>query len=172
MKMINEKIDLIISFVSEEISKKEFEDNFPEVLDENFLKKEYEKAIIEKNSDAIECLSMFSRIYIPDDYLYEVYKKLITECWHSEHENIALMFQFNFKNPDCIESVIKAMQLRCEHWDEEDDRDPFIRKCAYVLATLKTDYAIEKLKELSESEDPIINKYCTYQLEKNNYFKE
>ncbi|NME72371.1 hypothetical protein [Flammeovirga aprica] len=99
-------------------------------------------------------------------YLDKMYKKLLVECWHNQHENIALSFQFKYKNPDCIDTVVEAMHLNCNHWDEEDNRDPFLRKCAYVLGDLRTEYAIQKLKELSLSSDPIIKEYSVYQLQR------
>lgn len=164
--MTKDQIDLTLSFIAEEISKQEFEKSFPEVLDQEFYEKQFEEAILKKDSDAISCLFLFCNPYTSENYLYSVFKRLIIECWHHEHENIARSFQFHFKNPDCVDSVVKAMHLNCKHWDEEDDREPFIRKCANILAELNTPYSIQKLRELSNSVDRTIRTYCSDQLDR------
>ncbi|MCT4639851.1 MAG: hypothetical protein N4A72_19285 [Bacteroidales bacterium] len=160
---------LILDFSIGKIEQDEFERRFPQNINSVFIENSFVEVIRKRDSDSLDYLFMMLS-YIDKEPLYNLFKKLIVENWHNYHQDIARFFQFNFKNPDCIDSVIQAMYLHCEHWDEEDDRDPFVRKCAYVLATLGTDYAVEKLKELSKSKDPIIKKYCSYQLEKNNYF--
>ncbi|AZQ65237.1 hypothetical protein EI427_23780 [Flammeovirga pectinis] len=163
--MILDKKDLILDFVTKEITKEEFEEQYPQVLNKEYLDKQFKAAL--KNKDALTIDYLFKiRVYISNDFFYLICKQLITEDWHRQHENIALMFQFNYKNPDCIDIVVQSMYLQCEHWDEDAHRDPFIRKCAYILGDLKTPYAIAKLKELSLSDDEMIKGYCTYQLKR------
>ncbi|NME72869.1 HEAT repeat domain-containing protein [Flammeovirga aprica] len=164
--MIKDKQKLILYFVTQKISEEKFELSFPEILERKSIQREFEIAFNTQDSLAIEFLWMIPYKYYDKQFHYYMCKKLILENWHKEHESIALSFQFFYKDPDCIDTVVEAMHLHCEHWDEEDDRDPFVRKCAYILGDIRTEYAIQKLKELSLSSDPIIKEYSTYQLQR------
>ena len=89
--------------------------------------------------------------------------EFIKAAWHKKHEDIALLLQFDIKH-SCVESVSVAMHLELDYM--LDKGDAFIRKCAYVLGDLGTEESIAKLKELSTSENELIKKYCSYQLER------
>lgn len=104
-------------------------------------------------------VNSFSLSYIP------ILSDLIVADWHQRHEDIASIFQ-RLKAPESIDPVVKSMHLKFNYW--YDDGDAFIRKCSYVLGEIGTDYAIEKLKELSNSDNDIISKYCNHQLKKRN----
>ncbi|AZQ65232.1 HEAT repeat domain-containing protein [Flammeovirga pectinis] len=163
--MILEKKKLILDFICGKITQEIFEKSFPEINSQIYWEDEFNNAVKYQDTESIEYIFYLLQ-YIPDNFFYQMCKQLILLRWHNEHENIALSFQFFYKDPDCIDTVVQAMHLNCEHWDEEDDRDPFVRKCAYILGDLKTPYAIAKLKELSLSDDEIIKGYCTYQLKR------
>lgn len=118
-----------------------------------------------KNNDDLASIFFaiaLTRIY--SDLYFPILRKLLIEIWHKCHEEIMLILQFKMRDPNCVNDVAEAMHIKFDYM--LDDGDAFIRKGAYVLATLKTDDAIQKLNELANDENEIIKKYATYQLRK------
>lgn len=154
--------DIIMKYATDEISEMELCQKLPGYCGDKNLVCHYKKAIDEKDGEALQFLSMLPK---KDYYSFvDVNKELILECWHQQHEELARFFQFFVKDVSCVDTIVEAMYLKCDYW--VDEGDAFIRKCAYVLGTLQTDYAILKLRELSKSNNEIIKKYSSYQLEK------
>ncbi len=164
-RLTNIEKKLILDLASNTISKKEFLSKYPskEVNNDDYLTNLLKDTLITKSGEDLEYIFYLpagTRAFNADDV--PTLSELITADWHRQHEDIATMLQW-FKNPTCIDHVVKAMHMSLDYW--YDDGDAFIRKCANVLGAIKTDDAIEKLKSLASSDNEIIKKHCLHQLE-------
>ena len=152
----------IIDFATRKIELKSLYETNPELNTSDFFLKSYEEAINARDAEALQYLAMLPKPNYND--LTDINRRLITECWHNQHEEIARFFQEFVRDVECVDSISRGMDLGCVNWFDKEDA--FIRKCAYVLGDLGTEESIAKLKELSTSENELIKKYCSYQLER------
>ncbi len=168
MISVNEINELIGKYYSREIAEKEEVKNM--LIQKGISVEDIVNALnaAMQNKNYRELSRIFfaialTRLYSPE-YLSAL-RKLLKEQWHKSHEEIMLILQFDIYDPDCVDDVAEAMHIKFEDMFPED-LDAFIRKGAYVLAGIDTEYAKNKLEELANDENPIIRKYCSYQVKK------
>ncbi|MDQ1088913.1 HEAT repeat domain-containing protein [Siphonobacter sp. SORGH_AS_1065] len=100
-----------------------------------------------------------------EDYT-DILLHLLDEKWHISEEDIVSVLEF-IKDP---KSVDKLYEVAVDVPDYDEMR-ALAKKCIYALGAVNTPEAIQKLKLLEESDDPIIKENATFQLEqclKNN----
>lgn len=129
----------------------EFKEKTLKLLEEN-LKLRDEKGL--------NCtLGVLFRDGIDKDYT-ELLISLLGQNWHSEEEDIVSLLE-DLSDPRSIDVLYKvAIQI-----PEDDEMRALAKKCMWVLSSINTDEAIQKLKLLQISGDPIIMENATFQLE-------
>lgn len=85
---------------------------------------------------------------------------LLDEHWHIDHENIVSILEF-IKDPRSIDKLYEV----AVNVPEDDDMRALAKKCIRALSTINTPGAVEKLKLLCHSNDPIIKENAAFQLE-------
>ena len=94
----------ILDFVSSEITIDDFYKKMPQYKNEDFIVKKYNEIIFNKDSKMLGYLRL---IPLRNMKLFEsIYRKLLLEDWHIEHEDIVVFFQSYFnKNIENIYTI-------------------------------------------------------------------
>jgi hypothetical protein len=85
---------------------------------------------------------------------------LLDEHWHIDHENIVSILEL-IKDPKSVDKLYEA----AVNVPDDDEMRALAKKCIRAFNTINTPEAIEKLKLLSNSDDPIIKENAVFQLE-------
>jgi predicted Zn-ribbon and HTH transcriptional regulator len=120
-----------------------------------------------KNKDADLCEDAIYLICIYDKFLNKYVtrlNKLLIKNWHKKHEDIASLLQ-DARSPSSIENLYKTVYARYEYLDY-DEAYALAVKCIWALGDIGNDDAKDKLKQLTFSENEIINKNAKYQIER------
>ncbi|NME73016.1 hypothetical protein [Flammeovirga aprica] len=160
--MIIKDRKLVLEYATRKISETDFISKYPHKLDNNYMVNCFSKVLESKDTKDLEYLFMMLN-FIEEKSLCPILCELLVECWHSKHDNIATILQFDVDYPECVDFVVEAIHLECKLW-YPSYRESFIKKCTYILAYLETEKALEKLKELSNSSDDLIKKYALDQI--------
>ena len=167
--MTNEEKKLVEDLMKNSISKSEFLKLFQIDIkkDNDYLLSLLEKAYNENNADDIEDIlfisfsfSLFSKIFV------NILNKLIVEEWHYKHEDIARILQ-KLKDPKSVEYLYEATLSSYEYLDY-DESYALAVKCIWALGDINNEFAIEKLKLLSKSDNTIIKENAINQLNRSH----
>ena len=158
---MNKELEILSDY---NISEGDFASKYPHKINDEYILQFLDDLYQRRDRKLMEDMSRIAFRISSFDKLSSIFRKLITETWHKEHEDLATFFEFTVRDINCIDDIITAMHIKCDYW--YDDGDAFIRKCAYVLGNLATPYAIKRLEELTKDDNEIIKKYAHYQLEK------
>ena len=96
----------------------------------------------------------------------EILLALLDEKWHTSEEDIITALEL-IKDPKSIDKLYQV----AENVPEYDDMRAVAKKCIWAISSIGTPEAIQKLKMLEHSADPIIRENAIFQLEhilKNN----
>lgn len=131
------------------------------------------KILENKNADEVEDLMTHAYSYENDTEIIEIIHQLITEPWHRSYEEMAHYLQSK-KKPASIEPLKIAMQNKYESLESYGTGTrQFINKCGHALSSIGTIEAINTIRKLTESDDPIIRDEMQYRLSRienrNNY---
>ncbi len=85
---------------------------------------------------------------------------LLNEHWHVDHENIVSILEL-IKDPRSIDKLYET----AVNVPDYDDMRALAKKCIRALSTINTPAAVEKIKLLCNSNDPIIKENAEFQLE-------
>jgi len=88
--------------------------------------------------------------------------KLLVEDWHFSHEDIASLLT-DIQNPVSVECLFKAATSSFDYLDY-DETYQFARKCIKALSAVGTRDAIERIRQLSNSDNEIIKGYANKEL--------
>ncbi|HID39606.1 MAG TPA: hypothetical protein EYP36_08840 [Calditrichaeota bacterium] len=148
------------------INFEEFTSLYPIEITNSYLIRELGRAI---DCHDVKALAYLLSVFYKRGFFSELCKyltDLMIQSWHKEHENIAMVLQFDVKCPDSVDNLIKAMEMKYKYLFDRCDYEPFVTKCMYAIADLGTDYSKQKLTELSLSEDPILAEAAKFQLDR------
>jgi hypothetical protein len=84
---------------------------------------------------------------------------LLDEDWHTSEEDIIGILEL-IKDPKSINKLYDV----AVNVPDYDDMRAVAKKCMWALSAINTPEAIEKLKLLQKSDDPIIKENATFQL--------
>lgn len=85
---------------------------------------------------------------------------LLDEDWHTSEEDIVGILEI-IKDPKSVDKLYDV----AVNVPDYDDMRALAKKCMWALSSINTPEAVEKLKLLRESNDPIIKENATFQLE-------
>lgn len=86
--------------------------------------------------------------------------QLLDEDWHTSEEDIVSVLEL-INDPRSIDKLYNV----AINVPDYDDMRALAKKCMWALSSINTPEAVEKLKLLRESNDPIIKENATFQLE-------
>jgi hypothetical protein len=161
------KKELIIDFILNRISKKEFLDKYS--VDASDIQEHVlfliNSAYDRKNNEELEQAFLLGFSFgFTKDYV-QILCLLLLEDWHCQHENIAMIFQL-LKDPKSINCLYEGIQLKFDYLAYNDSKT-FIEKCAWALGDIKTPESKEKLMLLLDLNDPIITEAVNFQLSRD-----
>lgn len=96
------------------------------------------------------------------DYLGSL-NELLIEKWHFMHEDIVSILG-KLKSENSINSLYEAATINFDYLLYDEDKI-LAYKCIKALSKIKTDYAIEKIKQLAYLDDLKIRQYALEALE-------
>lgn len=124
-----------------------------------------EKACVEKDSNKVELLIIAASADGVSNKYSEIFCKLLKEEWHEKHEDI-IMLLAEIKDPDTVD-CISALVYHKMPWDDVDYSSLGL-KCIWALGAIGNDKAIERLKELANSNVDYIKNIAEKQLQHIN----
>jgi len=86
--------------------------------------------------------------------------KLLQLNWHWEHEEMVYDLQLN-QDVAFIGTLVNLINHPPPYLSGTDLRESFLRKCFYALAAQPQPHSRQVLKQLSESDDPLIKEIST-----------
>ena len=157
----------ILDFVSSEITIDDFYKKMPQYKNEDFIVKKYNEIIFNKDSKILAYLRL---IPLRNIKLFEsIYRKLLLEDWHIEHEDIVVFFQSYFnKNIENIYILLNAL-INIPTYLQEDEatKYSYIKKIIYAIGAQPQPESLTALEKLaSETGDDKIKEFALHQLEK------
>jgi len=156
---------LILDLALKKISEKYFLKNYSgDLYDMNkHVKDLLNNALATQDPDDVEYPMLFASIFdLYNQDLSDILCKLLLQDWHYKHEDIVSIMQ-GLKNP----STVDALYLTAFKTYKYLDYDEFFglaRKCTWALSDINTKEAIEKLKLLAQSDNPLIKSYAEKRL--------
>lgn len=93
---------------------------------------------------------------------------LLQETWHYGHESIVWALQ-EIKSPRTVEVLFKTAFAKISYLDYDDTGHNSLRlHCIWALGEINTPEAKEKLKLLTQSDDPMVKERATHMLQYGN----
>lgn len=157
----------ILDFASSEITIDDFYKKMPQYKNEDFIVKKYNEIIFNKDSKTLGYLRL---IPIRDVRLFKnIYRQLLLEDWHIEHEDIVGLFQSYFnKDIENIYILLNAL-INIPTYLQEDEatKYSYIKKIIYAIGAQPQPESLSALGDLaSETGDEKIKELALHQLEK------
>lgn len=165
--MIDQKSkDIMLRVAMQEVSKEELRNLLPDYSGDANLIRMYYRVIESKDSEGLQHLNM-----LPKDDIFSylnIEKKLLSEDWHTTHEDLVGFFQLVFNNDsENIPVLLKSIDNVPAYLQEDDFKYPYIRKLIYAIGAQPEPYNIEALEKLAnETEDEQIRELALHQIEK------
>lgn len=157
----------ILDFASSEITIDDFYKKMPQYKNEDFIVKKYNEIIFNKDSKTLGYLRL---IPIRDVRLFKnIYRQLLLEDWHIEHEDIVGLFQSYFnKDIENIYILLNAL-INIPTYLQEDEatKYSYIKKIIYAIGAQPQPESLSALGDLaSKTGDEKIKELALHQLEK------
>ena len=166
---MTDKIELIIKkYWKREIDKGEF---IRQIQFEIGNRKEdvenlLEQIIENQNPDELEYGLVILYATEKNNEMLDIIHKLILEPWHREYEELAHDLQRR-KRPESIQFLKQAIKNKYEYLESYGTGTrQLINQCGHALKSIGTKEAINTIRELSKSEDPIIKDEMLYRISK------
>ncbi|WP_106625602.1 hypothetical protein [Bacteroides sp. Marseille-P3684] len=165
--MTESEKNIILDFVSSKIPLDDFYQKMPQYKNEDYIIKNYNEIISNRDCDALCYLRL---VPIRNIKSFEnVYKKLLLEDWHIEHEDIVGSFQWHFnKNVANISLLLEAL-IKIPKYLQEDvvTKYSYIKKIIYAIGAQPQPESLSALEKLAaETSDEKIKELALHQLEK------
>jgi|GEM_PF-2856343 hypothetical protein len=124
----------------------------------------FQQIIQSKNQDELELgLAILYAVEENND-LIDLIHQLILEPWHREYEELAHDLQRR-KQPESVPFLKEAMQKKYDYLESYGTGTrQFINQCGHALRSIGTEAAIEAIRTLSQSDDPVIKDEMRYRL--------
>jgi hypothetical protein len=157
---------LINQYYSQEITRQEIISNLdiPEGKEADFLRKMFDNIFTSLKSDdvgyGLTILSLFEK----DDEYIDIIHRLILESWHNQYEDIAhdLQKRGNIMSIPFLKEAMQKKYFYLESYGTGTRQ--FINQCGHALYSIGTKEAIEVIRELSKSEDPVLKDEMLYRI--------
>ena len=166
---MSDKIKSIIKkYWNNEIDKEEFvrQVQFEIGIKKEDIKNLLEQIIENQNPDELEYGLVILYATEENNEMLDVIHKLILEPWHREYEELAHDIQRR-KRPESIPFLKQAIQSKYDYLESYGTGTrQFINQCGHALKSIGTEEAINTIRELSKSEDPIIKDEMLYRISK------
>lgn len=113
-----------------------------------------------KDAEGLSCtLAIICNDGADSDYT-DTLLLLLDEKWHISEEDIVSVLEL-IKDPNSIDKLYDV----AINVPDYDEMRALAKKCMWALRAINTPEAIEKLKLLQNSDDPIISENATFQIE-------
>lgn len=151
--MNEEEKSLIIDFMLDRMSESAFRDRYPVRADDpHYVLAQLEAAHQEGNdADQVECalllgfhFDLFSPAFTP------VLCNLLSEPWHTSHENIALALQ-KIQDPRSVDCLYEGARADFNYLSFDDSRALAV-KCMHALRDIGTVEARDRLQRLQTAD--------------------
>jgi len=173
---MNNKIESIVKrYWKKEIDKEEFVRQIQLKIGN---KKEdvenlFERIIRNRNADELEYGLVILYAIEENNDMIDIIHKLLLEPWHREYEELTHDLQKR-KRPESIPFLKQAIQNKYEYLESYGTGTrQLINQCGHALKSIGTEEAINSIRELSKSDDPIIKDEMLYRVSRierlNNY---
>ncbi|MCJ1807596.1 hypothetical protein BWK63_14020 [Flavobacterium covae] len=158
--------DIILRYAIQEISKSELYSLLPNYSSDDNLMQMYYEVLDSRDAESLQYLNM-----IPKQNIFkyrEIGKQLLSEAWHTTHEDLVGYFQLVYnESKENISVLLSAINNVPEYLQLEDFKYPFIRKLIYAIGAQPEPYNIEALEKLAnETNDEQIKQLALHQIEK------
>jgi len=164
---MTDKIESIIkTYWKSEIDKAEF---VRQIQFEIGYKKEDVKDLLKqiiqnRNRDELEYGLVILFAIEEDNDMIDVIHKLMLEPWHREYEELTHNLQRR-NRPESIPYLKQAILNKYEYLESYGTGTrQLINQCGHALKSIGTDEAINTIRELSKSDDPIIKDEMLYRI--------
>ena len=130
------------------------------------MESSYSQIIKNQNADEVEDLMSEAYANKNDDKTIDIIHQLIAEPWHRGYEEMAHYLQ-SCKRPESVPYLKNAMQKRYEYLESYGTGTrQFINQCGHALWSIGTEEAINSIRDLTVSDDPIIRDEMLYRISK------
>jgi hypothetical protein len=163
--MTNKDKEAILDLLWGNISERAFislfsitRENYSEFVRETLL-----NSLHTKDPDDVEyplLLISFFKLY--EEFLNDIFCKLLVEDWHYKHEDLVLAIE-NIQLKGCEENLYILAQKQLAYL-EYDDNFGLARKCTWALAKINSPAAMEKLQLLAEIGNESVKGYARKRL--------
>lgn len=159
--------NIILDFSTSIISMDDFYKKMPQYKNEDFIIKRYNEVISTRDREALCCLRLVPVNNIK--HFESIYKKLLLEDWHIEHEDLIGFFQWDFNNnAENIPLLLLALVKRPKYLNgDEATKYSYIKKIIYAVGAQPQPESLSALEKLaSRTRDEKIKELALHQLEK------
>jgi hypothetical protein len=160
--------ELILQYQRQKISNEEFISklSFDRTHKDSFIRNIFKDIIQSKNAESVDYGLTLLWILEKDDEFIDIVHQLILESWHGQYENIAHELQRR-SNKLSIPFLKLAMQKKYDFLESYGSGTrQFINQCGHALRSIGTEDALDVIKELSKSNDPVLRDEMLYRISK------
>ena len=167
--MTNKEKDMILDFVSSEIPIESFYNKFPKYKEYNFIIHQYNEVISHRDRNTLSYLRMLP---LPSENIEEIaiiYRKILSENWHIEHEDIVSLFQSIYNNDkENIHILLSALENIPNYLQEDEiTKYSYIKKIIYAIRAQPQPESLLALEKLvSETNDKKLKELALHQIDK------
>ncbi|MBH1932686.1 hypothetical protein [Serratia rubidaea] len=162
--MLKEKNKVILSLIKKEISLSELLSTYDKYYDGVNICRDLFNAREKKDSEAVDLFLYLGSVIGYEYNCVELLNKLLTDTWHKKHEELVRLLS-HYKDESSIGYLFRAASLQLDYLDYDEDH-VLADKCIRALAKINTNESIEKIKELSHSNEISIKNSANRQLKK------
>jgi hypothetical protein len=125
-----------------------------------------EEIIKHKNPDHLEYGLVILFAFEENNEMIDLINQLILEPWHRSYEELVHNLQRR-KRTESIPFLKKAIQNKYEYLEVTGTGTrQFINQCGHALRSIGTQEALDIIRQLSQSKDPIIKDEMLYRISK------
>ncbi|MCP4135545.1 MAG: hypothetical protein GY754_31540 [bacterium] len=164
---MSEKINILTQkYTNREISFSQLKEEMRnDIKNKQELESLFEVIISNKDSKCLEiALYLLWDLEEEQEFIY-ILHRLLLEKWHTRYEEIIHDLQ-NKANPISILYIKTAMQEKYEYLESYGTGTrQFINQCGHALWSIGTTESIDVIRELSNSNDPILKDEMLYRID-------
>ena len=168
---------LISEFQLQKISRDELISRLPFSKSQSpeIIRQIFADIVASKRADDLYYFPTLQWLFEENDEFIDIQHRLLQETWHDRYEEIAHDLQHR-KNPKSIPFLKEAMQKKFDFLESYGTGTrQFISQSGHALQSIGTKEAIDVIRELSHSDDPVLRDEMLYRLsriEKRNDYEK